>query len=80
MEALAKLDQFGVYELREDDLRDVDGGGGLDWIIGGLAYDLVKYVVRHPKKAKNNFTRGWNSDGPKSENESRRYWTRAYLS
>jgi hypothetical protein len=40
MEALAKLDQFGVYELREDDLREVDGGGGR------LFYNLGQYIYK----------------------------------
>jgi hypothetical protein len=80
MEALAYVNQTGVCELRDNELMEVDGGGPVDWILGGLAYDLVKYVVTHPKEAKDNFTKAWNSDAPKSENKAREYWTKEYLS
>ncbi|WP_209319931.1 hypothetical protein [Ancylomarina longa] len=38
---MKNLEEFGVQKMNAQELKITDGGGVLEWIIGGLAYELL---------------------------------------
>ena len=42
---MKNLKKFEVQDLNFQEIKEINGGGLIDWVVGGLVYDALKWVI-----------------------------------